>query len=207
MKIIIGLLVAALLLAGGYYFFHSGTPEVAEDGLVSFSFRGKRYEIPHIVFFVQPEALVSESFGREVKSINKGSPHSFGFELALTSSAANQSKKLAFDDPKQQWFSAYWYVTTTDPEGLLSLSPKMSSKDHTPSGVEDISLTFRLPSQHVASCNPNKYDCWVQIDSLASNRVRGRFGGTFVVGASDDSAYDIVDGSFDVPYQRLYKYK
>jgi len=67
-------------------------------------------------------------------------------------------------------------------------------------------MSFVLPNYGLISANPSNQDQWVQIDKIFQGRAQGSFGGTFEDPKSLAST-QIENGTFDIPIEKLYKYK
>jgi hypothetical protein len=218
-KLIIFILLVCLIGAGLYFFKNSQSAnKEKQDGVVSFSLDGQKYEIPGVVFIIRADFKLFE--GDKIKVLSRGEKANFMFSLVPTLKKQKDDEKYLKIDltnlsgrSNYKSFDASWAVQTDNPEGLLKTN-EISYKN------SKISLAYfyiraELPTLIIGNQQQKTHEAWIKITSITQDRITGKFGGRFQIDDLNrlgdrnffDNEIEITDGTFDVPYYKYFKYE
>lgn len=217
MRITKHFMVCVMLLDG--LFLLSCSKKDVEDGWVKFDFLGNTYTITQQQLMIRANPMIGE--GERMKTIEKGKRINFEFHLGPTPSRAKQEiedtgkqlkQALQSNIPKTEGvskFFAVWCIETDDP--IETLKNKISY-DTPGLNLGPFPFGIQIPGYHIANLPKEKHNCWVTIDEITDNRIKGKFGGIFEVNSLNDISMlgkevEITNSTFDVPLKKLYQYK
>lgn len=223
MKIMKHLMVCVILL--GILFLISCSKKDVEDGWIKFDFLGNEYTISQRQFMIRANPMIGE--GEKIKTVEKGQRITFEFNLGPTPSRAKQELEATGKELKQlaqgnipegveiSQFDAVWVIETTgDPTEILK---SKISYDTPGLNLGAFALNIIIPGYAIHNPYKERHACWIIVDEITDDRVKGRFGGTFQVDKLDtkdineikmflDKEFEI-NGTFDVPFKKLYQYR
>lgn len=209
----------------GVLFLPSCSKKDVEDGWVKFDFLGNEYTINQRQFMIRANPMIGE--GEKMKTIEKGQRVTFEFNLGPTPSRLKQEIEATGKELKQAvqgsilknlgipQFNTAWVIETTD-DPIEILKNKISYD--TP-GLNLGPFIFTMGVHEYWIRNPSKerHACWVTMDEITDDRIKGRFGGTFEVDKLNAKDIDEIkmfsgkefeiNGTFDVPFKKLYRYR
>lgn len=189
-----------------------------ENGWVQFDLYGTTYAINERQFTIRANPLFGD--GEKVKTLKKGERINFEFRLGPTEARAKKEIKATGKELEQladgnipegegiSSFDAIWFVETSDPIGSLE---KRISYGSPGLNLGAFTLTINVGGDMLIHPDPT-HGCWVIIEELTDERVKGRFGGTFELISQDDMGplgeqVEIDDGVFDAPFKKLFRYR
>jgi len=223
MKIMKHLMICIMVF--GILFILSCSKKDIEDGWIKFDFMGDEYIVNQRQFMIRANPMIGE--GEKIKTIDKGQSVTFEFNLGPTPSRAKQELEATGKELKQlaqgniperveiSQFDAVWVIkTTNDPTEILK---NKISYDTPGLNLGAFMITIIVPGYSIHNPSEERHPCWVVIDEIADDRVKGTFGGTFQVeklNAKDineikmflEKEYEM-NGTFDVPFKKLYRYR
>lgn len=194
-----------------------GKKSEPQDGVVSFTVNGDPWQIKQVRFIIQPWESMKETdmaFGEEVIRDTK-SDHKFEFIIRMTKDRGYKS----VEGMPTIYF--WWEAITEDPENFVRQITRRSSINYRQLWMDNNRLKVEANPTNLdnarTSGEPLMYkDMWIQIDDFSKNRIKGRFGGPFIVApspltvnnferAKQTRIVNISDGKFDLPYVKLYR--
>jgi hypothetical protein len=220
------LLLSAIVCVIAFVSCFKKTPQ---DGFVEFSVEGRKHHIENREFMIRVNPALWE--GEKVKMISKGSKNLFEFGIGPTEEVRKKELEAMDKDKRLEnlyIFDAMWVAETTDPEGILKSKITFENPGL---GLTHIAFNILVPGRSVKNPQERIHSCWIEIGEITEDRVRGRFGGPFVMnllGKEADEKFamhqrgeisketlmseiektiQINDGVFDVPYRKLFKYE
>lgn len=201
MKRIVVIILAPFILVIGWFYFHNKFQEigVAQDGIVSFDFNGQNYAISGTELLIYGTSHVDRD---QIIEIPNGQRADFHFAILSSLKKKNELKNKDKDWLAKNWYNAYisWDESQLrNPEFLATY--KINKTDE-----KGLYMSFILPGYGLISDNPMIRDEWVQIDRISQGRAQGHFGGTFEEPKNLQSI-QVENGTFNVPVEKLYKYK
>lgn len=204
-----------------------------QSGFVKFSVEGKRYRIENMQFMIRANPLIGE--GDKIKIIPEGEESPFEFSICPTEAEAKRQIKITARNLRKvvKWregeelpeeedytsFSTAWLVNTAKPEEDLKSGitlPDQSGR------VNNFYILITIPDGQITSPEGVMQNCWIQIDEVNEDRVKGRFEGKFkstLLGRKLKEKFEqgltneiekeieITNGVFDVPYKKCFKYR
>lgn len=208
-----------------------------ENGFVEFSAEGKKYRIENRQFLIRVNPVLWE--GEKVKVIPAGSKNLFEFsigpteaagkkELEATGKALEKGAKEKIPEIEGHTFYALWVAETMNPEQILKSKITLQEKNL---GLTHLAFVIQVPGRVIQNPQEQIHDCWIEIDQMTEDRIKGRFGGPFImhlIGKEADEKFamhqrgeinketlmseiekeiQISDGIFDVPYKKLFRYE
>jgi len=194
----------ALLFLGILAYVNSGCSRSHETGTdqggtASLSFDGTHYDVPGVELLIYVTARADRDQIIELPAGQKADFHfAIGPTLKAQDETANKPREWLLQNMRR--VSISWdELQIQDPEALTN--HRISESDTT-----RLYMSLVLPNYGLISDNPIKQDKWIQIDQISQGRALGHFGGTFADPKSLQSI-EVTDGTFDVPLEKLYKYK
>ncbi len=194
-------IVIVLIIAGLIIYFQI-RPKSDSSGWVNFSVEGKQYHFDKMQFMVRVKPNNWE--GEKMKAIPREQKTSFEFSIGpIASEGIKRTKEKAPD------FNIKWFLETTDPENALK--SKITWQDS-----ELGFLNISSPDWWMYGPEGKFQSAWVQVDELTRERVKGCFGGILnfywineekIKEEAGRGEKEIKDGTFDLPYKKLFKYK
>jgi hypothetical protein len=191
--------------------------EERETGSVDFSIEGQRFHIENRELSVRANPGYFED--SQVKTIPRGTKTTIEFFLKPTlaqqtenenlikksAQAEGESRARLEEELIRNTFYAAWAVETDKPERF---APEAVLKTGL-RGPDLRSLDIRSAGFLVAPVYEVR-GCWIRADEITRSRVAGVFGGLVEIsdGTTNESRkVEITEGSFDVPYRKLYRCK
>ena len=198
--------------------FVSCSQRAEENRCVQFDLYGTTYTINERQFTIRANPRMAE--GERMKTVQKGARINFEFRLGPTEARAKKELELVGEELRKlaegnvpegegvTTFDIVWFIETADPIGSLE---QTISYDTPGLSLGTFVFTINVPEYNLGP-GSMKHECWVEIDELTDDRVKGRFGGVFeVLSRKDTSALgiptEIANGIFDVPLKKLYRYR
>jgi len=218
-------MVCVILLS--IFFVISCSKKDIEDGWIKFDFQGNKYTIDQHQFMIRANPMMGE--GEKIKTIVKGQSATFEFNLGPTPYRLKQEIESTGKELKQlavriipkgveiSQFTAVWFIDTiSDPVDILKNKNRISY-DTPGLNLDPFILHSIVPGYFIESPSKERHSCWIIMDEITDERIKGRFGGMFQIDKIDtldineikmflDKEFEI-SGTFDVPFKKLYKFR
>jgi hypothetical protein len=212
MKKIYLVLLLLLTACGG------GPRAVPRNGSVKFTVDGQSIEWDGMQFEIQPNALkgyAASALHEEITSIKKGK-NDFGFWIRTTQEAAQkQSESIKKSGSHWRTLEFVWWADSDSPIDTLRATSKINHEN-----AREMQWDIQIPENNLAlstkTADPHtmqmvsQSDSEIRFDDVSDDRVRGHFSGTVyahVLGNSLDSRQTLINGEFDLPVVKLYRYE
>jgi len=168
-----------------------------EEGIITFTADSIPYKFDSMQLRIKANRKMWD--GKKVKTIKKGEKTKFYFEI--------RSGKYKGIKKKEDSFRVVWNVKSDDFMKIILSQIAYSNKEI---DVSNLRFNVYVPQWWIKNPDGKKHNCWIKIDSIDSKRVVGRFGGAFELHSLENSELgknsEIVDGKFDIPYKKFYKF-
>ncbi|MEW6558458.1 MAG: hypothetical protein AB1349_14105 [Elusimicrobiota bacterium] len=229
-----GLLLLVFVVLGILMSCSQKTEE--QNGFVEFTVEGQKCRMEHMRFIVRANPIITD--GERIKVIPKGEVLTYEFCIDATEAESKRQLEIQGRNAKKyaEWkdgepfpeqedlnsFLALWVANTSNPEDILKSEITWQNQSL---GLTHFGFVINIPDSKHISC-PETHNCWLKIDEITENRVKGRFGGHFEMDMALSKEFqeksrhgqqlkkedmmreiDITDGVFNLPYKKCFKYR